>query len=237
MFKKRNSGLFILESGQGRSHGGSAGDYQDLLRNPKIRAFMSRSLLRNELFTEEVNLRHITPEDMEMILDCFKIKDFEPGEHLYDKDDIPSDYLYISRLGLFKGMDEMETAVILREGDLIGEIEFFHDCSRQLTVVAEGHNCSAFCLSKRDFKSIVEKGRDLNNIKILNSLTTDQKYLLKDGMSISNHLRGKYYNLLLFLPLLFLHLTSLKAFLEALLMTNSTIYFPYFHVTCRLFLL
>lgn len=189
---RRTSGLFISAGGESKKPKGFAETVDDIiLKNTKTRQFLKRSLLANSVFAQEVTSRHITPEDMDRIADVISIKNFEPGERLFEKDDFPSDYLYIARQGIFRGVNDYETKIIFREGDLIGEVGFFHDCARLLTVIAEGEGSSVFALSKTDFKSIVEKGRDLNNIKILKSLTESQKYMLKDGMSVCNFLRGK----------------------------------------------
>ena len=64
---------------------------------------------------------------------------------------------------------------------------------RKVSVVAcraNGQNPSVYCLSKRDFKLIVEKGRDLKSMKMLQVISDAQKYLVKDRVTIINYYRG-----------------------------------------------
>lgn len=199
--KKRDSGLFIMEEGKGKRKGKRNSivtrtfdecDDESELRTDKITAFLKRSLLSNATFAQEMILRHITPEDMTRIVDAAQVMFFEPGERLFLKHDMPCDNLYIVRRGIFRGLEDETTKVIFREGDVIGETGYFQDCSQILTVVAEGDEASAYCLTKRDFRLIAEKGRDLNNIKLLNGLSQDQKYMLKDTMGVTNYARGTY---------------------------------------------
>lgn len=197
--KKRDSGLFIMDDGKGKRKGKRNSlvsrtfdefDEEIELRTDKITAFLKRSLLSNTTFAQEMILRHITPEDMTRIVDAVQVMIFEPGERLFLKHDAPCDNLYIVRKGIFRGLEDETTKVIFREGDVMGEIGYFQDCSQILTVVAEGEEASAYCLTKRDFRLIAEKGRDLNNIKLLNGLSQDQKYMLKDTMGVTNYARG-----------------------------------------------
>jgi Cyclic nucleotide-binding domain len=199
--KKRDSGLFIMEDGRGRRKGKRNSivtrtfdecDDESELRTDKITAFLKRSLLSNATFAQEMILRHITPEDMTRIVAATQVVFFEPGERLFVKHDIPCDNLYIVRRGIFRGLEDETTKIIFREGDVMGETGYFQDCSQISTVVAEGDEASAYCLTKRDFRLIAEKGRDLNNIKLLNGLSQDQKYMLKDTMGVTNYARGRY---------------------------------------------
>lgn len=191
---RRYSGFFITKSDslmKSVHH-----DYMDdpaILRDPKTKAFIRRSLLSNGIFTQEVDSHNITPSDMEQIIDCFRIRKFEHRERLFERNDSATDYLYIVRKGIFKCTSDQETLAIYREGDLMGEVGFFHDVGRCLTIAADTADASSFCVSSREFKLILEKGKDLDNIKILNSLTEAQKYLLKEGMTVSNYLRGNAF--------------------------------------------
>ena len=220
---KRNSGLFIMKSDPSMKYGDDDMDDPAIMRHPKTKALIKRSLLRNGIFTQEVDFHNITASDMEKIIDCFNIRNFECGVKLFERNDSPTDHLYIVRKGIFKCTSDQETLAIYREGDLMGEVGFFHDVGRCLTITADTADASSFCISKREFQLIVEKGRDLNNIKILNSLTEAQKYLLKDGMSVSNYLRGNTSTILTYLPIL--------------LTIHRLILFPYFtfsHLYCLL---
>lgn len=199
--KRRDSGLFIMGDGKGKRKGKRNSnvmrtfdecDDEYEIRTDKITAFLKRSLLSNSTFSQEVVLRHITSDDMSKIVDATQVMHFEPGERLFLKHDMPCDNLYIVRRGIFRGLDTETTKVIYREGDIMGEIGYFQDCSQILTVVAEGNEASAYCLSKREFKLVAEKGRDLNNIKLLKGLSQDQKYMLKDTMGVTNYVRGKH---------------------------------------------
>lgn len=198
-YTRRDSGLFIIDDNKRKRNVKRFSlvtktldecDDEAEPRTEKISAFIKRSLLANPTFSQEMVLRHLTVEDMNKFVDATQIMHFQPGERLFQKYDAPCEHLYVVRRGIFRGLDGQTTSVILREGDVMGEIGYFQDCGQIITVVAEGDEASAYCLNKRDFKLIAEKGRDLNNIKILNGLSKEQKYMLKDTMGVANYARG-----------------------------------------------
>ena len=204
---RRYASLFITESDPSEKYSHNIIDDPAILGHPKTRAFIKRSLLSNGIFVQEADSHNITPSDMEKIIDCYRIRNFEYGERVFERNDSPTDFLYIVRKGIFKCTSNQETLAIYREGDLMGEVGFFHDVGRCLAIAAGTADASSFCLSLREFQLIVEKGRDLNNIKILNSLTEAQKYLLKEEMTVSNYLRGEVFCFFVFS---FILLTSLS---------------------------
>lgn len=160
------------------------------IRTPKIASFIKKSLLSNGTFSQQISLLQITSEDMDVLVDAAHVTHFEPGERLILKYDTHCEYLHVVRRGIFRGLDNGKTNIILREGDIIGETGFFYDSCQNLTVIAEGEDSSAYCLSRRDFAAIVEKDRDLKNIKLLSGLNESQKCMLKDTMSVVDYVRG-----------------------------------------------
>lgn len=70
---------------------------------------------------------------------------------------------------------------------------FFHETSSKFSVLADSNSGRAFCLTKRDFKLIAEKGRDLRNIKLLESLSNDQNLLFKTKTTIANFVKGEIF--------------------------------------------
>ena len=193
---KRDIGRFTFED---RRHGKKVSfstrtfdecDDEVETRTPKIASFIKKSLLSNSTFSRQISLLQITADDMNVLVDAAHVTHFEPGERLILKYDTHCEYLYVVRRGIFRGLDKGKTNVILREGDIIGETGFFHDCCQNLTVVAEGDDSSAYCLNRRDFAAVVEKDRDLKNIKLLSGLNHSQMCMLKDTMSVENYVRG-----------------------------------------------
>ena len=161
--------------------------------NEDSKSFIKQALLKIGVFTDEVNKRNISVADIQNIVNAFDIIRYEDGEYLYNQNDFPSDYLFIAKCGIFRGLEGEQCKSIMRPMDIIGELEFFYQVPRVLSVVAcraNGKNPSVYCLSKRDFKLIVEKGRDLKNMRMLQVLSDAQKYLVKDKVTIINHYRG-----------------------------------------------
>lgn len=78
----------------------------------------------------------------------------------------------------------------------MGNPTFFHETPSKFSVLADSNSGRAFCLTKRDFKLIAEKGRDLRNIKLLESLSDDQKLLFKNKITIANFVKGEIIFLL-----------------------------------------
>ena len=193
---KRDISRFTLED---RRHGKKVSfstrtldecDDEVEIRTPKIASFIKKALLSNAAFSQQISLRQITADDMNVLVDAAHIAHFEPGERLILKYDTHCEQLYVVRRGIFRGLDNGKTNVIFREGDIIGETGFFDDCRQNVTVIAEGDDSSAYCLSRRDFGALVEKDRDLKNIKLLGGLNQSQKCMLKDTMSVMNYVRG-----------------------------------------------
>lgn len=208
---RRNSGLFLIEAkevvvlpprsklekkrskhrkGKYSKKNIQAKKDEEMSDDSKI--FIRKTLLRSGAFNDEINKRNICSRDIDKIVLAFTEEHFEDGHTLFRKDDFPSDKLYIVRKGIFRGMDGNMCKAIMREKDMMGELCFFHYSPRVLSVIAGGTQPSAFSLTKRDFKAIVEKGRDLNNIKIFDPLAESQKYLVKDRVTIHNFHRGTY---------------------------------------------
>ena len=162
---------------------------EDLLSDDS-KLFIKKTLVRSGLFNDEINKRSISSRDIDRIVQAFAVEHYQDNQCLFRKDDVPSDKVYIARRGIFRGMDGNVCKVIMREKDMMGELCFFQQSPRLLSVIAGGHQPSAFSLSRRDFKAIVEKGRDLNNIRILDPLTEAQRYLVKDRVTLQNFARG-----------------------------------------------
>lgn len=160
--------------------------------NDDSKTIIKRCLLRSGVFNDEVNKLNISSHDIDRIVDAFHVEHYKENQFLFQKDDYPCDKLYIVKSGVFRGIDNCECKAIMREKDMMGELDFFHQSPRYLSVCVGGSNASAYCLNKRDFKAIVEKGRDLRNIKMLDLLSETQKYLLKDQVKLSNYIRGTY---------------------------------------------
>jgi Cyclic nucleotide-binding domain len=193
---KRDFGRFSLED---KRHGKKVSfssrtldecDDEVETRTPKIASFIKKSLLSNGTFSQQISLHQITSDDMNILVDAAQVAHFEPGERLILKYDMRCEYLYIVRRGIFRGLDNGKTNIILREGDIIGETGFFYDCCQNQTVVAEGDDSSAYCLSRRDFTDIVEKERELKNVKLLGGLTPSQKCMLEETVTFVNYVRG-----------------------------------------------
>lgn len=170
---------------------------QNNLLSDEVRNSIKRCLMRSGIFGEEVNLRKIMPSDTDRIVNAFKLKTFDDGEILFKQNDRPCDNMYIIKRGIFRGKDSFGTSkAIMREGDIMGEIGFFQESPRLLSIVADAFNGvrpTAYCLTKRDFKAIVEKGRDLSVIKIFESLSDGQKHLLRKRVTIANFIKGQFY--------------------------------------------
>ena len=161
-----------------------------LTENDDSKVIIKKSLLRSGVFTDQINQLHLTSHDIDRIVDAFHVEHYDEDQLLYQKDDFPSEKMYIVRSGIFRGLDNWVCKAIMRENDMIGELDFFHQNARHLSVSVLGSNASTYCLNKRDFKIIVERGRDLNNIRIFDSLSEVQKYSIKDQVKLSNYIRG-----------------------------------------------
>jgi hypothetical protein len=155
------------------------------------RVFIKRSLMRSGVFSNEVNHSKITSDDINEIVNAFEVKVYSDHEFLFYKDDFPCDEMFIPRKGQFRGWKDSKCKVIMKEGDLIGDLGFFHENPRLLSVTADGDQPSAYRLLKRDYKVIVEKGRNIRNIKILNTLSESQKLVFRERISLANFFRGK----------------------------------------------
>jgi Cyclic nucleotide-binding domain len=202
--KRRNSGLILIENKQ--SHVEKVvlpKSTQGIAKNETIpamgnnlsdesKAFIKRALLRSGVFTDEVDKRNISAADIEKIVESFEPRSYEDGEYLFHQNDFPCDTVFIAKRGIFRGLDGSHCKAIMRSKDIIGELGFFHQNPRMLSVVAGGTSPAVFALNKRDFKAIVEKGRDLKNMKIMEALSEAQKYLIKDRVTIANFVRGQF---------------------------------------------
>jgi Cyclic nucleotide-binding domain len=166
--------------------------------NEDSKSFIRQALLKIGVFTDEMNKRNISVADVQNIINAFGTIDFEDGEFLYNRNDFPSDYLFIAKSGIFRGLVDGEYKSEMRPSDVIGDMEFFYQMPRTQSIEASranGKNPSVYCLSKRDFKRIVEKGRDLGSMRMLQALSEAQKYLVKDKVTIINYYRGVVNNL------------------------------------------
>ena len=152
--------------------------------------FIKMALLRSGVFADEIDKRNISNADVNSIVQAFVNQSYKDGEYLFHQEDFPCDHLYIVKQGVFRGLDGSHCKAIMRPKDIVGELGFFHQNPRMLSIIAGGTNPSAFALNKRDFKAIVEKGRDLKNVKIMEALSEAQKYLVKDRVTIANYRRG-----------------------------------------------
>jgi hypothetical protein len=199
--KKRNSGLILIENKQ--SHVDklilpkSIAKYEGIPApgnnlSDESKAFIKRALLRSGVFTDEVDKRNISAADIEKIVEAFEPRSYEDGDYLFHQDDFPCETVFIAKRGVFRGLDGSHCKAIMRSKDIIGELGFFHQNPRMLSIIAGGTSPSVFALNKRDFKAIVEKGRDLKNMKIMEALSEAQKYLVKDRVTIANFLRGQF---------------------------------------------
>lgn len=206
--KRRNSGLVLIEDKESFVEKvvfpKSAKENKDLAANNEAipttsnnlsdesKAFIRRALLRSGVFTDEVDKRNISAADIENIVEAFEPRSYEDGDYLFHQNDFPCDTVFIAKRGVFRGLDGSHCKAIMRSKDIIGELGFFHQNPRMLSIVAGGTNPSAFALNKRDFKAIVEKGRDLKTMKIMEALSEAQKYLVKDRVTIANFIRGQF---------------------------------------------
>ena len=190
---------FILKMGEGPKafkeviscNGDGSPDGTNLSEDSK--SIIKRAILKLGIFTDEVNKRNISIADIQNIINAFRIINYEDGEYLYNQNDFPSDNLFIARGGMFRGLVNEECKSEMRSSEIIGEMEFFYQMHRKVSVVAcraNGQNPSVYRLSKRDFKLIVEKGRDLKSMKMLQVVSDAQKYLIKDRVTIINYYRG-----------------------------------------------
>lgn len=161
--------------------------------NDDAKVIIRKSLLRSGVFSDQINQLHLTSHDIDRIVDAFHVEHYDEDQLLFQKDDFPSEKMYIVRSGIFRGVDNWVCKTILRENDIFGELDFFHQNARHLSVSVLGSNASTYCLNKRDFKIIVERGRDLNNIRIFDSLSEVQKYSVKDQVKLSNYIRGNCF--------------------------------------------
>jgi CRP-like cAMP-binding protein len=187
----------------------SAKSHKKIKETPSVglddhaRVFIKRSLMRSGVFSNEVNHSKITSEDIDEIVNAFEFITFLDRECLFYKDDFPSEEMFIAKKGKFRGWKDSDCKVTMKEGDLIGELGFFYENPRLLSIIVEGDQSSAYRLLKRDFKAIVEKGRNLRNIKILNALSDFQKLVFRERTSLSNFFRGKH---LIYIIQLFVYL-------------------------------
>ena len=202
--KRRNSGFFLIEerpdtttdeekqklknnkndkkSGAEADAGAPAGDARVFLRN---------CLLRGGIFTDEISFRQLTPEDVNRIVNNFEMKTFPTGTFLFHKGDYPCEVMHVAKRGLFRGVKGNIVKAIMKEGDLMGEIGFFHETPRLLSIMADNKgDCATYALHKWDWKVVAEKGRDLNSIRLLNDLTEEQKYQMKDKKELINMRAG-----------------------------------------------
>lgn len=158
----------------------------------EVKIVIKRSLMRSGIFLNEINRRKISSSDIDKIVNCFKLEFFNDEEMLFRQNEQPCDNMFIVKRGLFRGKDRFNNCkAIMTENDMMGEMEFFDEIPRMLSIVANGNNPAAYCLNKRDFKAIVEKGRDLSVIKLFESLSDDQRYLLKKRITIVNFVKGQ----------------------------------------------
>jgi hypothetical protein len=118
-------------------------------------------LSRSGTFASEVSLRQLTPDDINRLVNAFEFKAFESGKFLFHQGDYPCEYMYIGKRGLFRGLQNKIVKAIMKEGDLMGtcvaclfvvplcgpslpvscrcpgEIGFFHETPRMLSIMAD----------------------------------------------------------------------------------------------------
>lgn len=203
--KRRNSGLILIEnkisqiekvipqSNQNSKEFDTKNETTSATANnlsDESKAFIKRALLRSGVFTDEIDKRNISAADIEKIVESFEPRSYEDGDYIFHQNDFPCDTVFIAKRGIFRGLDGSHCKAVMRSKDIIGELGFFHQNPRMLSIVAGGTNPSVFALNKRDFKAIVEKGRDLKTMKIMEALSEAQKYLVKDRVTIANYIRG-----------------------------------------------
>lgn len=203
---RRNSGLLMIESKESDTVASSTkslrrfgykndGDRRHMeekesFPNLNARVSIKSTLLKSGIFNDEVNKRGISPADIDNIVDAFKIEHFREGQFILEKDDFRCEKLFIVRQGVFKCLDGAKCKMVMKEKSILGELGFFHHNPPLLSICTSSVISSAYVLNKRDFKAIVEKGRNLQDIRILQSLSEAQKYRMKDKIQLTNFVRG-----------------------------------------------
>jgi hypothetical protein len=148
------------------------------------------ALMRSGIFA---NVRgQLSPSDIDIdnIVNAFVLRDFKKSEVMFEEDHYPCNDLFIVKEGSFRGSQMLCGMVSMKRSDIIGELSFFLEVPHILSIVADENNSSAYCLSKRDYRAIIEKGRDMRKIKLFRSLSDDQKSVLKANVTILNVLKG-----------------------------------------------
>lgn len=155
------------------------------------------ALMRSGVFADVINQQAPSAMDIDNIVNAFVVKNFNEMEVLFQENQYPCDNLFIIKEGHFRGSKEMFDRASMKRGEILGELGFFFEVPHLLSVVAFAKYSSAYCLSKRDYRATIEKGRDMRNIKIFRSLSDDQKFVLKKSVTILNFLKGSsnpFYN-------------------------------------------
>lgn len=177
--------FILIEDKTTDYHGGYLGK-----SNNNIKWRIKDALNRSGVFTDEINYHKTSEIDIDKIVNSFVLKTFNKGDVLYKENDYPSKDLFIVNQGAFRGYHGVCSKTFMRQNDMIGELGFFLEAPQLLSIITDENNSSAYCLSKRDYKAIIEKGRDLRNIQSLKSLSDNQKCVLKTKITISNFLKG-----------------------------------------------
>jgi CRP-like cAMP-binding protein len=146
--------------------------------------------MRSGVFADVINQQAPSAMDIDNIVNAFVLKNFNEMEVLFQENQYPCDNLFIIKEGNFRGSKEMFDIASMKRGEILGELGFFFEMPHLLSVVAFDKYSSAYCLSKRDYRAIIEKGRDMRNIKIFRSLSDDQRSVLKKSVTILNFLKG-----------------------------------------------
>ena len=187
MIEERPSFTTEEEKQKNQKKDKKSGAEVDVGASGDARVFLRNCLLRGGIFTDEISFRQLTPEDVNRIVNSFEMKTFPTGTFLFHKGDYPCETMYVAKRGLFRGVNGNTVKAIMKEGDLMGEIGFFHETPRLLSIMADNKgDCATYVLNKWDWKVVAEKGRDLNSIRLLNDLTEDQKYQIKDKKELIN---------------------------------------------------
>ena len=135
--------------------------------------------------------RKSSPQSMNALVACGKLRQFNKGEHLFfDKDPVETIYVVVSGLvSLYKtnAQGEKKVIFILDQGDLINEVV--------LQGVTASVNCEVFetaqflCFNKHEFLKIMEHDFTLTK-GVLDSLSLKVRRMYRQLKNTSTALRG-----------------------------------------------
>lgn len=135
--------------------------------------------------------RKSSPQSMNALVACGKLRQFSKGEHLFfDKDPVETIYVVVSGLvSLYKtnAQGEKKVIFILDQGDLINEVV--------LQGVTASVNCEVFetaqvlCFNKHEFLKIMEHDFTLTK-GVLDSLSLKVRRMYRQLKNTSTALRG-----------------------------------------------